>query len=214
MLEFRAPEVGDKILFEALLEPTQSAVKFAKAKGIGKDKIIEIRGKTNRFAVGVPYYENLISRLTAEGEELPHEINRMSDDYDFHFVSLSCSFLPDPDCRFTWARFGVELNARPKTGTLHKEKPIAYDMFPEEVLSGTKCRRVIRFAPGLKLDLDPVDVGKELIDVTTQKEFMVYEPQIFAFGVNTSKAIWDFKSTKEKGVWGNKRDLLLMVKTP
>jgi len=25
---------------------------------------------------------------------------------------------------------------------------------------------------------------------------------------------WDFKSTKEKGIWGNKRDLLLIVRAP
>lgn len=214
MFEFHIPEVGDKILFEAVLEPADPAVKFAKGKGIGEDKIIEIRGKKNRVAVGVPYYENLISRFAEEGEELSREIKKMSDDYDFHFVSLSCSFLPDPECKFSWARFGVELRAKSKTGTLCKERPIAYDMFPEEILSQIRCKREISFSPELKFSIGSVDVDAKLIDVTTQKEYIVYEPQIIAFGINTLKAIWDFKSTKEKGVWGNKRDLLLIVRAP
>ncbi|MGD8506577.1 MAG: hypothetical protein PVF15_07945 [Candidatus Bathyarchaeota archaeon] len=214
MLEFRIPEVGDKLLFEALLEPTDSAVKFVKLKGIGDDKIIRIRGKKNRVAVGVPYCENLIRRLVEEGEDTPREIKKMSNEYDFHLVSLSCSFLPDPECNFAWARFGVELIARSKAGTIHREKPIAYDMFPEEILSKIGYKREISFTPRLKFNIGPVDVDAKPIDATTQKKYTIYEPQMFAFGVNTSKAMWDFKSTEEKGIWGNKRDLLLIARTP
>lgn len=214
MLEFQAPEVGDEILFEAVLEPTAPAVKLAKGKGLGKGEIKAIRDtKKNKVSVGVPYYENLVSRLTAKKKEIPHEVKQMIEDYDFHFVSLSCSFLPDTGCKFAWARFGVELSARSQSGTLHEEKPIAFDMFPDEVLSATKCKKVIKIAPELKFSLGPIKVGSELVDVSMQREYIVYEPQIFAFGVNTAQVVWDFKSTKERGVWGNKRDLLLIVKT-
>ena len=213
MLEFRVPEVGDKILFEAVLEPTDPAVKFAKGRGIGEDKIIKIRGKKNRVAVGVPYYENLISRLVEEGKEIPREIKKMSDENDFHFVSLSCSFLPDDDCKFVWARFGVELSARSKSGTLLDAKTIAHDMFPNEVLSKIKCKKNTSFTPKLEFSFGPLEAGAD-IDISTQREFIVYEPQIIAFGVKTSKAIWDFKSTQEKGIWGNKKNLLLIVRTP
>jgi hypothetical protein len=47
-----------------------------------------------------------------------------------------------------------------------------------------------------------------------QKELVVYEPQIFAYGIRRPNVSWDFKSTKGKGIWGNKRDLILIVKTP
>ena len=43
---------------------------------------------------------------------------------------------------------------------------------------------------------------------------ILYEPQITAFGINTSKVMWDFKRTEEKGIWGNKKDLLLIVRAP
>ena len=213
MLEFRVPKVGDKILFESLLEPTDPGVRFAKGKGIGGDKIIRIRGKKNRVAVGVPYYENLISRLVEEGREIPREIKKMSDENDFHFVSLSCSFLPDDDCKFVWARFGVELSARSKSGTIPDVKPIAYDMFPNEVLSKIRCKKNTSFTPKLEFSFEPVEIGAE-IGSSTQREFIIYEPQIIAFGAKTSKAIWDFKSTEERGVWGNKKNLLLIVRTP
>jgi hypothetical protein len=72
-------------------------------------EITVFRGKQNKVAVGVPYYENLGSRLQNLKEETPYEIKRLLNDYDFHYVRLSCSFLPDNDCRFDWARFGVEL---------------------------------------------------------------------------------------------------------
>jgi hypothetical protein len=45
------------------------------------------------------------------------------------------------------------------------------------------------------------------------QEYIVYEPQITGYGLNTSSVIWDFKSTKEKDVLGNKK-LQLIVQTP
>lgn len=38
--------------------------------------------------------------------------------------------------------------------------------------------------------------------------------QIYAYGIRTPSVSFDFKSTKEKGIWGNKRDLLFIVRTP
>jgi hypothetical protein len=42
----------------------------------------------------------------------------------------------------------------------------------------------------------------------------VYIPQMFAFGINRSNVAWDFTSIEGKGIWGNKRDLLLVVRSP
>lgn len=213
MLKLSIPQVGAETLFETTLEPTASAVdKLVKRKDMGEGEINTVLGKKNKVAVGMPYYENLISRLVEENEEIPREIKQMIDDYDFHFVSLSCSFLPDNECRFVWARFGVELSARSKTGELLVEKPIAYDMFPDEVLSEIRYKREVNFGPELKFNLGVINAGTGH-EVLKSEEFVVYEPQIFAFGIRRSSVAWDFKSTKEKGIWGNKRDLLLIVKT-
>ena len=214
MFKLSIPRGDGKILFEAILEPTESAVKKLKSKDMGEGEITTFRNKTNKVVVGMPDSENLISRFVEEKREIPREIRRMTDDYDFHLVSLSCSFRPDPDCRFVWARFGVELNAWSDPGELHEERPIAYDMFPDEVLSEIKHVKEIKIDPELKFNIFTVQIGSKLFDITTKKELIVYEPQIFAYGIKTSSVSWDFESTEEKGIWGNKRNLFLIVKAP
>jgi hypothetical protein len=214
---FRIPmrQPSDDVLFEAVLEPTSSAVdRLAKQKDIGEGEITTFRGKKNKVAIGVPFFENLISRLAEEGYEVPREIRQMSEVSDFHYVSLSCSFLPDHDCRFLWARFGVELTAESTSEKLHEEIPIAYDMFPSEVTSEVKYKREAIFNPELKFSFGAIAAETKIVEVGTQKELVAYKPQMFAYGVNTPKAIWDFESTEEKGIWGNRRDLLLIVKAP
>jgi len=215
MLTLHIPKLSDQTLFEATLEPTAPAMdKLVKRKDMGEGEITTVFGKKNRIAVGVPYYENLISRLVEKQKKIPYEIKRMADDFDFHFVSLSCSFLPDNKCRFTWATFGVELSARAKdSAELLKEKPVAYDMFPDEVLTEMRYGREINFGGDLKFKLGMINVDTEL-DSKKSEELVVYEPQIFAYGIKRPNMSWHFKSTKEKGIWGNKKDLLLIVRAP
>jgi hypothetical protein len=43
---------------------------------------------------------------------------------------------------------------------------------------------------------------------------IVYEPEIFASGIRRSNPAWDFRSTEEKGIWGNKSNLLLIIQAP
>ena len=51
----------------------------------------------------------------------------------------------------------MEINAFPKEdGGLLKERPIAYDMFPDEVLSKTIYKKDISFYPKIKLDLSVI----------------------------------------------------------
>ncbi len=212
---FRIPVVTskDKNLFEVILEPPIHAIdKLAKKNDLGEGEITTILGKKNKVAVGVPFYEDFIIRLIEENEEIPYEIKKIIDDYDFHFVSLSCSFLPDNNCRFIWARFGVEISAISESNGILDEKPIVYYMFPNEVLSEVRYKRSVNLESRLKFNLGVVtaDIGFEPAKIN---DFIVYEPQIFAFGIRRSNVAWDFKSTKKKGIWGNKRDLLLVIRT-
>lgn len=213
MLKMTIPPVRDETLFEITLEPIDSEVEeLVKRKDVGET--IDVKGKINRVTVGIPYYENLISRYIEKGEEISHEINQMKDNYDFHFVNLSCSFLPDRDCKFAWVRFTVELTAKSESGELYEEKPIAWDMAPDEINSMISYKREVGLSPEIKLTLGIVDVATEFIDFKAQKELIVYEPQITAYGVKTSSPIWDFESTEEKELRGNKKDLILIVKAP
>ncbi|HWQ96205.1 MAG TPA: hypothetical protein VN368_02415 [Candidatus Methylomirabilis sp.] len=211
MLKITIPQ-SKGILFEANLEPIASEIDKLR-KNMSEGEINAIFGKKNKVAVGVPYYENLISRYIDENKEIAHEVKKMMNDYDFHYVSLSCSFLPDSDCRFIWARFGVELSAISKSGEAFKEKPIAYYMFPDEVLNERKYKRDMNLEPELKIKLFEVAETGMKTGVSESSEFVVYEPQIFAYGIRRPSVSWNFKSTREKGIWGNKY-LLLIVRSP
>ena len=112
MLQLTIPD-QTKILFEVAFEPQSAIIDKLETEQISDEgEIKNLRGKKNKVAVGVPYYENLISRLKDLSLEIPHEIKKQVNEYDFHFVRLNCEFLADRDCRFEWARFGVELKLK------------------------------------------------------------------------------------------------------
>ena len=66
--------------------------------------------------------------------------------------------------------------------------------------------------PELKLNMFEVEAEVSgSMDKT--EEYIFYEPQITSFGLNTSKVAWDFRSTKEMAVLGDKK-LQLVIQTP
>jgi hypothetical protein len=210
MLQSTIPE-SSEVLFETTLEPPSPAVdKLREESSADEGEITTLRGKKNKVAVGLPYYENLTSRLQNLDEEIPYEIKKLTSDFDFHYVRLTCSFLPDNDCKFEWARFGVDLNLK-RRGSV-QTKPISWDISPTEVLDTIKCKREISFTPELKFKIiqDVVEAGLKG-GINESKEYVVYEPQITSFGLNRSNVIWEFRNTKERGIFGNK-SLLLIVK--
>ncbi len=123
-----------QVLFEAFLEPVDSAIdKLRKERGAGDGEINLFRGKKNKLAAALYGYENLINRMEQQIQEVSYDINKEKDKYDFHYDILSCSFLPDKDCRFDWARFGIELDSKSNSGEPSDIKPVAYYLFPSEV---------------------------------------------------------------------------------
>jgi len=142
---------------------------------------------------------------------IPDDILSQLDDFDFHFVSLTCVFRPDPGCRINWARFEVELSATSKSGEL-LEKPIAWYIFPKKISSKTKYKREVSLTFGIGFTLIPIQIGPKL-DVRRDEKFVVYEPAIFSSGLRSSSASWDFKSTRSEEISGDQSDLLLIVRT-
>jgi hypothetical protein len=215
MYQVIIPEPKD-FLFESIFEPNPVGVnKLRKNIGASEGMIEDFKGKKNRVAVGQLYLENLISRMQAKNEEISYEIKRLAEKYDFHFVALNCVFRPDIDCKFEWARFGVELYAvDSKTGepvSMSPHLPITYSLFPDNISSEIKVKRGFGITPELKFNM-VVEAGVSgRIDKT--QEYIFYEPQITSFGLNTSKVAWDFKSTKERAVLGDKK-LQLVIQTP
>jgi hypothetical protein len=83
------------ILFETNLEPATAAMDTLRNdKRFGQGEIKGFHGGINKVAVGYPNSENLIEKIQNEKEEgIPYRIKNMMDKYDFHYVTLYCSFL-------------------------------------------------------------------------------------------------------------------------
>jgi hypothetical protein len=216
MYEITIPK-SRKPLFGSFFEPTAATVKKLKTFGATEGMIEGFKGKKNRVTVGQPYLEPLIPRMQAKNEEVSYEIKRLAEKHDFHYVSMSCVLQPDTGCRIEWARFGVELYAtdpnlgvtiHPSTGT----PPIAYSLFPKEVSSEIKVKSKHSITADLKIKVSPIEAG---IGGSANKdeEYVVYQPQIIGYGLNTSSVAWDFKSTQEKAVLGDK-EVHLIIQTP
>ena len=84
-------------------------------------------------------------------------------------------------------------------------------MFPNEVLTEKKYKKEISFSPELKFKLLNIVEAGITYEAKESTEFVVYEPQIIAYGIRRPSVAWDFISTVEKGIWGNKE--LLLQKT-
>ncbi len=215
MSKMTIPNTGNNTLFEVTLEPViKGSDRLVKGRSTSSVDINMFRNKKNKVAVGVPYCENYISRLIAEDKEIPHDVLHLGRNFDFHFVSLSCSFIPDRGCKFIWARFCINLKTVPAAGEMLLEEPVAHDMFPSEILSQTQYQREINISPEIKLNLGEASVDTKWINIGTKKNLIIYEPQIYSFGIHTSSVGWDFRDTKGKGLWGDKKDLLLIVRAP
>lgn len=128
---------------------------------------------------------------------------------------MNCVLQPDIDCKFEWARFGAELYAvdsRTEDSVNTSSSPVTYSLFPDSISSEIKVKRRCGITPELKLNMFEVEAGVGgSIDKT--EGYILYEPQITGFGLNTSKVAWDFRSTKKKGIVGDK-PLLMIIQAP
>ena len=127
MFTISIPTEMNKI-FETTLEPIEG-----KLKDRGEGDIKGFMCKENKVAVGIPYFENITDQLANNQSKLSAGIKSSLNEYDYHFVSVSCSFRPDKNCKFTSARFGINLNS--EFSDKNGKKPIAIELFPEEVTS-------------------------------------------------------------------------------
>lgn len=229
MYEITIPK-SRKLLFETFLEPAADTTIKLKAMGATEGMIEAFKGKENRVTIGQPYFELLIPRMQTKGEEISYEIKRPADKNDFHYVSTSCTLVPDRDCKIEWAKFGIDLyaigpssestmTAFPSDASLDSSlspsstpPPLVYNLFPKEVLSEIKVKSKHSITAGLKIKVIPVEVGIGG-SADSEQEYIIYQPQIIGSGVNTSKVVWDFVSTKEKAVIGDK-EMLLVIQTP
>ncbi|MBN2440569.1 MAG: hypothetical protein JXJ04_04470 [Spirochaetales bacterium] len=182
-------------------------------KGINDELNIKfIAKKKNIVRIGEPYYENFISRAKSMKIKLSHEIqNLLNNEFDFQFVSFSCSFLPDKDCNFTWAQLGIEFFLNQNVDNV---LPVAWNIFPESITQELKIEESLTINPNLEFKADKIEAKAGIFKIDTKKVYLVYEPEIITFGHRLHKIAWQFKSTKGKSIFGDKKNLFAIVKIP
>src|SRR5262245_26714292 len=101
-------------MFDITLPPRSKETLFLANLDVGEDQLTQVRGlrsheeiktlsgRRNRVSVGNPVIWP--PRIPAS-THLSADINEMLLRYHFYCVRFACSFLPDKDCRFTWAQF-------------------------------------------------------------------------------------------------------------
>lgn len=203
------PEPGN-IWLEAVLEASTGADTITKGPDALERDLILQGGNHNCIAVGQPYFQ----KLGLKSKYATAEVKKLMGSYDFHLVSFSCSFLPDIDCKFTWAQLGVRLLASDKHGGALAEKPIAWNLFPVEVTSPINYTDGVSISPELSFKVDKLEADGKLFSVTSEKKWISYQPQLFSFGYRTSNIAWQFRETREKDLHGDVKDLLAILMAP
>src|SRR5712691_7697815 len=79
--------------------------------------------------------------------KLPRPIRTKLSQADFYLVRLSCSFRPvHEESRVEWARFRAALLPHASTGA----QPIAFDLYPQQVMQEVKRQVKVTLSPMLK----------------------------------------------------------------
>jgi hypothetical protein len=119
-------------------------------------------------------------------------------------VPLLCTFDPDPNVHFNYARIEGQLISAPDPG-----EAVAQEMFPKEINSAVQVSRDLKLSPKFTFH----EVEFEPVEVSTKKDYILYEPEILALHIGTAKPAWSLRSTSSKNVAGVKY-LFLVVNKP
>jgi hypothetical protein len=201
---------SSKIWLKAELEASEVDAEITKGSDALERDLTLLAGKHNWIAIGRPYFQ----KLNSKSKHATPEVKKLMEANDFYLVSLSCSFLPDMDCKFTWAQLGLRLEANDKQGVFLAEKPIAWNLFPVEVTSPINYSDKLSISPELSFKVGKLEPHGTLFSVTSVKKWISYEPQLFSFGYRTSNIAWQFRETREKDIRGDIRDLMLIIQAP
>ena len=204
MLYLEAEPLGSETLLDIKLEPQDEGLH----KGLDDNPAIRtLRGRTNRILVGVPQTTNVLQRWPA-GESLAPEIAEELDTWDFVLVRFACSFLPDRGCSFTWARLTIDLGVDETVANTAAGGPMAFDLFPREVIEKETYKRSFSLKPTLKFAFFEASAS-----IGQDQDVIRYEPRLVSAGLLTETAAWTFSATPSPGLLGNK-ELFILVRKP
>jgi hypothetical protein len=138
--------------------------------------------------------------------KLPRPIQTKLSQADFYLVRLSCSFRPVPkESRVEWARFRATLLPDSSTGL----QPIAFDVYPQQVVQEVKHQVKVTLSPSLKFqDLEASPGSAE-----SGFEYTEIIPLVSAAIGAGFDPSWDYRAGPGQELQGT-RWMYLLVKAP
>ncbi len=138
--------------------------------------------------------------------KLPRPIRTKLSQADFYVVRLSCSFRPvHEESRVEWARFRAALLPHPSTGG----QPLAFDIYPEQVVQEEKRQIKVTLSPSLKFRELEASLGTAEFGFEYTEQIPLIRAAIGA-GFDPS---WDYRAGPGQEVQGTKW-MHLLVKAP
>jgi len=135
---------------------------------------------------------------------LPHVLKARLGEHSFRLVRFAVSFRARRDnLQIDFARFAVELvGAAGQSGDGVKlaEDPIAYDLFPSEVLSDQRRDLAVTLAPTLKFSEIEGSIGKANLAL----HLGAVIPVVSAAGIGENVFDWSYEATDDHPVVGSK----------
>jgi hypothetical protein len=137
---------------------------------------------------------------------LPRPIRTKLSQADFYLVRLSCSFRPvHEESRVEWARFRAALLPHSSTGA----QPIAFDLYPQQVMQEVKRQVKVTLSPLLKFQELEASLGSAEFGF----EYTEQVPLISATPGAGLDPSWDYGAGPKREVLGTKW-MYLLIKAP
>jgi len=202
------PETIEHILVEHPLEPVdddaldQSARDW-QSRGV---RVASSEVLRNMPVVSIGQPETWALQDFYSPSKLPRPIRTKLSQADFYIVRLSCSFRPvHEESRVEWARFRAALLPHSPTAG----QPIAFDLYPQQVVQEVKRQVKVTLSPSLKFRELEASLGSAEFGFEYTEQLPLISAAIGA-GFDPS---WDYRAGPGQELQGTKW-MHLLVKAP
>jgi hypothetical protein len=159
---------------------------------------IELEGM---IRVGVPDVFDAVAYATKAGQSIDPGTELLLEDSEFFLVRVPLSVRPRErvEVRFLAVECFLEGSSGPIT---------CWSMTPERVEQEVTASTEVGLTAGLKVDIATLGVSS-----SAKNEYVVYQPNILAFGIGLEDPAWEFEPTKGRKLRGVQL-LHLVVRAP
>ncbi len=191
--------IEEPLLQTCLIVDVGDRLDKSSAKVMEKDELNSL--KLPDVTIGKAECWNL-SNLAVSGRiSLPTEMSAKLENTTFCLVRFACSFRTSGKHRITWARFTVSMKSQ-----YDESRPIAYDIYPREVLEEVKGDLEVNISPSLKFASAEVKIGEVVATITRSKVV----PTVIGTGVQEADVYWDMEEYGKTEVMGSKFFYIIM----